>query len=366
MISGRTKVAASALAATGLIAALLLAGRGGRPPPPERPPSVGEAVIKPPIAGLIDRNEPPPADYLHALSGFVVRVGWSELQKTRDGPITPDNPIDRALKQVRILNGRHDVHLALKIRLMAGIYAPEWAKGLGGAPFRMADETSAGSAGGGTVGRFWRPDFGSAWAQLQTALAAQYDGVPEIRDVTIARCMTVYAEPLIRQLTVDANVAGMLAAGFTWQADQDCQRQSIDAASVWRHTPLSFAFNPYRRVESVQHRPLDMAFTLSLMGYCRRVLGARCVLENNSLKGTAPASPSSQDPYQVMYVAMQGLGGAICYQTQPLTVLQGNLPGTLAVALAQHATAVELPVGYQRWSAATLAPVNAELAARSG
>ena len=61
--------------------------------------------------------------------------------------------------------------------------------------------TNPQDGGTGTIGRFWTDDYGAAYDQLETLLAAKYDNVPEIREVTISRCTTFYDEPFIRDTT---------------------------------------------------------------------------------------------------------------------------------------------------------------------
>src|SRR5207302_6974679 len=96
------------------------------------------ASLKPTIHGLMDRDGPPPERFAAAVTSFVVNAPWSELQPTPGGPLSRDNVIDTAVAQARTLSTRgHDV--GVKIRLLGGIDAPEWAKELGGAPLRVND-----------------------------------------------------------------------------------------------------------------------------------------------------------------------------------------------------------------------------------
>src|SRR5438552_8265461 len=117
--------------------------------------------VKPVLRGLVDRAGPPPPAYRGVVHAYVVNVGWKNLQPAPNGPLTPDNPIDRALAAVRVMNRQQPGSpLGLKVRLFAGVQAPDWAKNLGGPPFTVTDKASAQS---GTVGRFWTDAFGRAY-----------------------------------------------------------------------------------------------------------------------------------------------------------------------------------------------------------
>ena len=160
-------------------------------------PGLGSNGLKAPIIGLLDRGKAPKAAFYGVVDGYVVNAPWATLQFAAGAPIAAGNPIDRAIAQVRLAN-RSGAHLALKVRIFAGSQAPNWAKYVGGAPFVARDPNSGAT---GTVGRFWTPAFGAAYQDLENKLAAKYDLVPEIREVTIARCMTIYAETMIRQIS---------------------------------------------------------------------------------------------------------------------------------------------------------------------
>lgn len=293
--------------------------------------------LKPVLGGLLDRNGVPPAAYVNSLGGFVVRANWSDLQPTSGGPLAPDNAIDGAITAVRALNATYHINLGLKLRVLAGTSAPDWVKDLGGRPILLLNAQNGAE---GTIGRFWTGAFGAAYEQLEALLAAKYDGVAEIREVTIARCTTFYDEPFIRDTGYAPNVTALLAAGYTLAADENCQRQEIDADTVWHHTHSDLAFNPYEVINNGGSTRTDVHFTLSMMEYCRHVLANACVLENNSIR--VPPQPG----YLTMYASMSMLGKPIAFQTATVSRV-GSLPGTLAYAISLGANSVELPGGYE-------------------
>lgn len=315
------------------------------PTPSQTPPSTTASPsssaspldLKPVLAGLLDRDGPPPNGFVTSLAGFVVNVYWKDLQPTSGASLAPDNAIDQAITEVRSLNAAHHTNLGLKIRLFGGIWAPGWVKNLDGAPITITNPQDGGT---GTIGRFWTDDYGAAYDQLETLLAAKYDSVPEIREVTISRCTTFYDEPFIRDTTAPLTVTALVGAGYTFAADQTCQQQEIQASTVWKHTHSDLAFNPYQLIAAGGATATDEAFTESMMQYCRQVLGNACVLENNSLRVPPPGAA-----YVSMYAAMQSLGSPIAFQTAT-AARAGDLTQVLSYAASLRASSVELPAGY--------------------
>jgi hypothetical protein len=303
--------------------------------------------LKPALGGLLDRDGPTPTSYLSAMGGFVVNVHWADIQRSPQGDVEAGNAIDQAISQLHQIDPSG--LMGLKIRLFAGIYAPEWAKSLGGSPIPVADPASGAS---GTIGRFWTADFGAAYSDLMTKLAARYDAAPEVREITISRCTTVYAEPFIRDAANPFAVTALLAAGFTVASDHQCHRDEILSHQVWAHTHSDLSFNPYQIIDGTGHS--DEAFTEDMMGFCRSTLGPRCVLANNSLR--VPLQ------YPQMYGHIQALGPPIAFQTAVMAKV-GNLGETLDTAIALGAESVELPAGFQVLSISVLAAYDARLKA---
>lgn len=327
---------------------MVLAGCGS---PPEFPtvtatpspsasvlPSPAPSDLKPALGGLLDRNGVPPAGFLGALGGYVVNAYWKDLQPTAGGTLTPDNVIDRAISDVNALNAEHGTQLGLKIRVFAGIWAPQWVKDLGGSAVTLTNPQSGGT---GTIGRFWTDAFGNAYDHFVDLLAAKYDQVPVIREVTISRCTTFYDEPFIRDTSDPQDISALLDAGYTPTADENCQREEIAAATVWQHTRSDLALNPYEVIGTAGNHAVDEPFTLAMMEYCRQLLGLACVLENNSLR-----YPAIGPGYEAMYASMSQLGAPICFQTATAERV-GVLSETIGYAITLGASSVELPGGYQ-------------------
>jgi hypothetical protein len=300
------------------------------------------ATLKPRLAGLIDISGNVPLAYQGSVQNVTVRVLWSDLEPTPG--VLDTTTLDAALKRVPASD-----HVLL--RLMAGIYAPAWAKNLGGAPFAMTDPYDMVS---GSVGRWWLPDYINAWRDFNLLLAARYDADPQISEVTISGAMTIYAEPFMRGGL--SNQTALLGAGFTETADLASEVAAIDsAAAAWHQTRISLALNPYQS----QFNGTEVQVTLNVATYGRRTYGDRFVVENNSLRW-----PSLTGAYTTMY---NWMAANLPAQGQTATLARiGDLTQTLLDAAAMHMGAVELPGGYINViTPAALAPSAAALAANA-
>lgn len=354
-----------ALIAAGLVLAGCTGSGAGSPSGTSTPtgtstvspgPSGTTSGVKPVIVGLIDRQGPPPRAMLSVVHAYVVKVNWADLQPQPFGPIAADNAIDQALARVRQPDFAA-VGMVLKLRVFAGIGAPAWAKALGGSPVAYVNNQAGGSVAGGSIPRFWTPAFAAAYADLQAKLAAKYDQVPAIREITVSQCSTIFDELFVRQPGDQANDQGLLAAGYTRAADEGCIASAIRAHAVWKHTTSDIDFSPFPNVADPSKSP-DLAYTESVMHTCRAVLGIRCGLENNAISTDKLAVPQ----FQQLYAAMHALGPPIVLQTAAEKRL-GDPAAVLSAAVHVGANSVELPAGYPRWPLSVLAAASKELGA---
>jgi hypothetical protein len=288
------------------------------------------AVItpKPLLSGVLDRNGPPPDSLRDVVDAYVVQVTWSKLQPTRHSFRT--RALDRAFRQARHSGSR------VKLRVLAGVHAPGWAKRLGGAPVSMRDPHDGQR---GTVPRFWTASFGSAYADLQRRLASRYDDRPVLAEVVISRCTTFYAEPFVRQTSDRASRKALRRAGYTVARDKRCHHQEVAAHRVWKRTRAGLALNPAQFVTRGGGRTVDTGFTIAMMRSCRNTLGRRCVLENNSIR--SPIA-SLGDQYHRMYAAMARRAPTLGFQTATAERI-GSCADTLDWAADRGASYVEIP-----------------------
>lgn len=307
------------------------------------PPAAGRVVgavlddpapPKPLLTGLLSREGPPPAALAGVVRSWAVKVAWRDLQPTSSGPLDTV-ALDEALAVARAAGTR------IRLRVFAGAQAPAWAKELGGPPVTLTDPFDGKVA---TVPRFWTPEFGRAYDDLQRQLAGRYDADPVVAEVVVSRCSAFYPEPFLRQTSVAANRTALLAAGYTVELDKACHREQVDAHRAWTTTRSGLAFNPAQLVSPTGAALTDDAFTVEMMTYCRTRLGSRCVLENMSIR--SPISSLDQNPaqprYQRMYDAMSAQGPPLAFQTAVEDRI-GDCAATLDWAIARGAASVELP-----------------------
>jgi hypothetical protein len=314
--------------------------------------TVAPGDLKPLIRGVTDRAKEPKKEFRGLINSWVVDVGWAELQAQPGGPLADNNPIDQAVAEAK------QVGMSLKLRVRAGVDAPEWAKGIGGDPIDARDEFNGGT---GTIGRFWLPEFGQAYQDLQQKLAARYDSVPQILQVSVTRCTTFSAEPMIRQGKSEKTTKAVFAAGYSVEADQRCQSEQIDAHRVWTTTRSGLALNPYQKLAPDGGYQPDAAFSAAMMRHCREVLGARCVLENHSIRWP----PKSEPAYKQLYQDMKAVGPPFSLQTATPARI-GDWQQTLQWAVDFGANSVELNVGYPKYEADKLRQLANSLQANPG
>jgi hypothetical protein len=299
--------------------------------------------VKPLIRGLVDRGASPPAADLDATS---VNVPWSALEPT-SAVLAPDNPIDQAI-------AASGGCTPLRIRVLAGVNTPAWVLAQTGS----ISVTNPYDGVTGIAGPFWSDTYGELYDSLEAALAAKYDGDPDIAEFVVSRCALFYPEPFLLGTSVPSNRTALLAAGYSTQLDQNCQQEEIDTAGKdWTYTRIGVSFNPYQVLPATGPPSVDEAYTEQMMAYCRYTLGPRCVLENDSIRDPISGLPST---YAQMYSAMTGASGPIYLTVSNLdvnvtlgapiafqTAVDGNVGdfwGTLEWAKENHATSVELPV----------------------
>lgn len=321
--------------------------------PPE-PPSV-----KPQLRGLCDRQRIARSAYRNVVNCSVVKADWSALQPTAGGPIAPNNVIDEAIAEADRLNAADPgLDLRLKLRVYAGLAAPDWSKQLDGPPVTLKDPQTHEVIG--TVPRFWTDRFGAAYENLMEQLAARYDDTPVLLEVVVSRCTTQFAEPFLRQANDRDNRAAYEAAGYTVEQDKACHRTQLRThARLWQHTRSSVAFSPFQTFDGGGVYQ-DEAFTERMMDYCRTELGSRCVLGNNTIRSPLPGGN-----YPAMYQKIAALGRPIYFQTATAAKI-GDWRATLDWAVRQGAAMVELPAGYDpNWPLDDLSAFDTRLEASS-
>lgn len=333
--------------------------------------------MKPTLAGLIDMGVQtsyqldlpfPTVDtsaitpYAGSFAGIVVNETWAQLEPTPGSETWA--PLDASLAAVSQWNAAHSATpVGVKLRIFAGNTAPAWAKTLGGPSVTLSTKGSS-----RTYGAWWTTPYRQAWSSFQHAMATRYDSNPLVRAVSVGSCATLTGEPFVMNLSSPA-IQVMEAAGWTPQAQQSCLQGALDDYAGWVHTPVDFAFNPYRTVVGGK-AVLDQSFTDQVMQACadsRAQGGPSCVLGNNGLSATA-ATDRSGPVYAQIDTLWQQTPGHVGVYFQ--TVGAGVDCGAINVAISHHASGVELwppNHGYRGFAgipSSTLAQWNSAL--RSG
>jgi len=304
-----------------------------------------EPEIKPPIRGLVSMgafrflsNESDPVNTLEPLNakagifgGIVIIATWKQLQPTPSSEVADNDAIDRALADVRAYNAANPGKpLAVKLRVWGGIMAPEWAMHLGGSgPIHVVHNGKP-----RTLGHFWTPAYRHAWARLQEKLAAKYDSVPLIREVSVTQCMSFTAEPFF--LPTEPTVKNpLLAAGYHDAAHKQCLENAVADYAPWKASRLVLSLNPFYGLRGKG----DPAFTEQVMHKCRQEVGRRCVFDNHDLDVDPPKT------LLPIYAAMRKMGPEIEFQT--LHETPKNFEGTIRKGVSLGASSIELWQDYQ-------------------
>ncbi len=315
--------------------------RGQQAPAPGGPQSA-----KPPIRGLVSMGAfkfvgsgGDPDNTLEPLNakpgifgGLVVVSTWRQMQPVPNGEIPADNPVDKAMAEVRAYNARNPQKpLAVRLRIWAGFEAPLWAMEQGGPPIAAVHNNKHRQ-----VGRFWSPAYRKAWRDFQDKLAAKYDGFPLIREVAMTSCMSFTAEPFF-STSEDSVQMPIREAGFNEDDYRQCLRNGIADYAACKRTRIVLSVNPLRT--ALNQGQGDAAFTEQVMRDCRKTLAVRCVLDNHDL------STQLAKPLIPIYALMKQLGPEIAFQTANET--PPDFEGTIRMGISYGATAIELWQDYK-------------------
>jgi hypothetical protein len=297
--------------------------------------------------------------YAGAFGGIVVNENWAQLEPSPGKEQWQD--LDASLAAVKAWNAAHpSTPVGVKLRIFGGNSAPDWAKSVGGLPITVVTKGVS-----RTYGRWWTNPYARAWSSFQHAVAARYDGNSLVRAVSVSSCATLTGEPFVMNMTRQA-IQTMQAAGWTPQAQQRCLNGALADYSGWVHTPITFAFNPYRTVADGVARP-DPSVTTAVMqtcGHSRAGGGPQCVVGNNALSDLAESGRSAA-VYAEINTLWQDTPGHIGVYFQ--TVGAGVDCTGVAIGIDHHATSVEVwppnhhYLGFAAESAATLRLWNQDL-----
>lgn len=347
----------------------------------------GGGRVKEPLSGLIDMqiiswhntDSGVPSFKIDDLTpfpglfgGIVINAAWNQLQPTESGPLDFSS-IDDALAEVRTYNANNPTTpIGVKLRVYAGDTAPDWAKAIDDGPVAIFRNSAGCSTAPDTlcpinVGKFWAPEFITAWRALQAALAARYDDEPLIRQVAVTSCAAQTDEPFVGTEDQGDDQDGyarpnLIDAGYTDALEQACLSGAIDDYAAWKHTLIDYTFNPFNNMQGGSNptqAAANLAFTISVMEDCRTRLGSRCVLDNHALAW--PDDPRLEPIYDEM---RDTLHGPVNFQTQAPSPMKCQWKETIALGVSYGANAIEVwpatNVGFLHLNAAEVGQLASE------
>jgi hypothetical protein len=243
--------------------------------------------LKPACQGLMTSGWGPlPGTDLNFIDSVAINVRWADLEPKDQQFDGPDwGKIEEARK--------HGYHI--KLRVLCGIYSPDFVKKLGGVALSDAehklDATSSGgvaiwnefSKRGGTTVCFWKKEVLDQYEQLMTEVARRYEDAPEICEVVDSACMTVFAEPFYRAHHHAPSNARLREAGLSYETDLAAHQRALQIhEGLFRKTRTALAINAWDIVDdSPNHYHSSWPETMTLVEWARKLFGERLTLQNN-------------------------------------------------------------------------------------
>ena len=302
---------------------------------------VTTSTIKAPIHGLVAMNQEsfnsnPALTPDNSLSdpnanpnvyvASVILITWKQLQPT-SGASFDSSAIDAGLGAIATYNAAHPTHpLVGKLRVFAGINTPAWAQNLDGAPLTIPTSTAS-------LPRYWTANYRAAWKNLQTLLAAKYDGNALLGEVAVSGCSSTTAEPFVSDLGTTA-IPILQAAGYTDAQKKTCLSTMADQYSAWVKTPLDYTFNGFTSIDTGTPVIDSTVYPQQVMAAWRAQLGtARGVIANHGLQPTLTTSA------MLLYPEFTVLGPPLEFQSYGPTV---DWNATIAFGLTYHPSEIEI------------------------
>ncbi len=299
------------------------------------------AMGKIPNSFMSSSSVPPVNDFSEATThpnvyvASNLNVGWDQIQPNGSTDFVT-TAIDDALKLIDTYNSTHSPQMKVKLRIFAGVHAPQWVKSATGTVSLLATDDSYPD-----FPKFWTTTYGNYWRNLQTLLAQRYDNDSHIAEVGVSSCVTSTDEPFIMPQDTTSR-ANLLLAGYS-----DAQRHTCltNAATVdyspWVNTPLDLTFNPLSDIDSGQI-VTNYDFTFATMALFRQTYGkARGVIANHGLQN--PLKPVVQPLYDGTGTqsGFRQLGSPLAFQTISQTP-NGGWQGTVEYGRSYGATELEI------------------------
>lgn len=332
-------------------------------------------TLKPRCRGIMTRDGLPRND--GGLDSFidsvVVKVHWQELENVKGTYAGPGwAKIDEALAR----------GYRVRIRVLAGINAPDWAKKLGGPTLSLpangahpaVDCSASGGIGVantasdvyGCTTYFWDSKVQAAYEALMKEVAKRYDANDKVCEVVNSACMTVFAEVLYRVHSADDGNENLANAGLTFAKDVACQRWSLDMMNTtFPRTRMSMSLSPWDVIEEGGVHSVSFAEARKLADEYRTKFGEKIIFQNNGLgENDKCTSDAAVPPNEFCWLARDK--GPKGFQTETwvkLGATQAGLFSAIQNGLGMGANFVEMPNGYQEADNAQLGNYDVQIEA---
>ena len=209
----------------------------------------------------------------------------------------------------------------VRLRIMAGRFAPAFVKRLGGPPV-SAEEKDCSMEGGiaivqpangiaSCVPYFWTDVVLRQYRELMIEVARRFDKHPRVLDVVNSACMTNWAEPFIRSGNDLGSNTRLWNAGLNEATDRHCLERSMRIHDrVFARTRISLA--THQQWQIVVDPGIDADGVAPSWDKERELLeefmetyGVKLILQNNGLGGDE-GCPRSTPPGSSLFCWMAG------------------------------------------------------------
>ncbi len=254
-------------------------------------PTAAHASTQPAVAGvatgIMSQGAPVAADGF--IDSVVAPIRWNRLETSNqvfDGT-------DWAVMNHLIANPqvKH-----IRLRLYAGISAPDFVKQLGG-PSMSGEGINCSVTGGiavlntydskgGCVPYFWTDEYLHQYRQIIWEIRRRYGSNPKFAEIADSACMTTYAEPFYRAHANALSNARLFSAGLNFTTDSYCEDQAMRIhRNLLRGQSISLAINNWDVLQppatNSRNVVYDWSATKAFADKWRKALGGRLVLQNN-------------------------------------------------------------------------------------
>lgn len=317
------------------------------------------ALLKAALGGLMTRGVPSSTEAPY-LGGFAVVIDWREVEPAR-------GRYDFAFIDARVATARK-YGMGVRLRVNAGTQAPDWAKGIGGAPVKAYDHQRNVET---TIGRFWTPAYQSTWRELQSTLASRYDANPTVREVNVSGTGVLSSEVMLLMATDKVPSTGLtnghywLAAGYTEAQRQAALSGDIEfMATAWPHTRLDLCLHPMQTLDAAGRVTSSVPTTMAVFDRAR---AAHPGLHAFHTGYGIPIITGLKAEPRAVYDAV--FARRAPFDVQTLNIDAGiGAPATVLPWAADHGMlSIELPGGtvWESWDKALLTATNTRLKANA-